>query len=345
MRVAIAGDAFNPVHVATSAHYYARGILDAVRLVGVDAFELPLPCMCGAKVGGRMLPYLHRVFGRYPAHDGALVHHPSEDALRDIDVVTLQDLYHFYDRRIGDVISRVATRATLRRAKRVVVTTEWSRRELSARFPEHAAKLRVVAVPFRAPERAEPALTPRYDALWIGRNALNKNLPLYLALASRVPGMRFAVRASRAAGREALDHEVERRLATLPNATKLPQLSEEALLTLYRSVPVLVVTSTYEGFHMPAMEAYARGAKLVLPRIEPLLETYGDAANVFWYEPTWVARPFDWDSSRSLEALEGAFREAREAPARAPEAEVLRRVSLATVGGGLKAVYEEVLPR
>lgn len=344
MRVAIASDGFNAHHVATSTHYYARGILEAACRVGVEAFELPIPCMCGAKVGGRVVPFLRRVFGRYPVHDGALVHHPSEDALRGVDVVTLQDLHQFYDRRLTDRIRAMATRAAVRRAKRIVVTTEWSRRELAARFPEQAAKVRVIPVPFRAPERAERASTPDYDALWVGRNAPNKNLPLYLGLASRFPGLRFAVRASRAAGREALDLEVERALASLPNTTRLPQLREDALDALYRSVPLLVVTSPYEGFHMPAMEAYARGAKLVLPRIEPLAETYGTAVNVFWYEPAWVMRPLAWDFSRSLAALAAAFREARETRVREPEANVLERVSLATVGRQLKAVYEELLP-
>ena len=351
MRVAIASEGYPPYPIDTSMYTHTRDALDAVRRAGVDAFVLALPSNRGARIGGLVRPYLRRKLAGYAGRDGAeVVHHISQDVRRGADVATVHDLYPFYDvdGRTSDAFFREAIRTALKRPARVVVTTEHTRREVAARFPEHAEKLRVVPVPHRTPPPglADPV---RYDALWVGRNAPNKNLPLYLALAVRYPALRFALRSSRSPDREALDREVAWKLAAARNVAVLPRQSEEGLDALYRSARVLVVTSNYEGFHVPAMEAYVRGARVVLPRIEPYLELYGGegTVNTYWYDPAWIERPFAWDFSRSLANLAAAFEEACANPTatRAPDARVVARVSLESVGWGLKAVYEEVARR
>ena len=347
MKVAIATESWPPYATDTSFYRHTRDVLAAVRLAGLDAYPLALSSNRGAKVGGLVRPYLRRHLGGYAeAGAGDLVHHVTQESRRGVDVVTVHDTYAFHDTRFSDRFFRDAVRLAIRRAKRVVFTTQWSLEE-AARRPEFAGmreKFRVVPVPHRTPPAGRSEGPARFDAVWIGRNSPNKNLPLYLALAVRHPAHRFAVRSSKSPDREALDREVAWKLAAAQNVASLPRLSDDEMDALYRSTPVLVVTSNFEGFHDPAMEAYVRGAKVVLPRIEPYLELYrgGDAANTYWYEPEWVERPFAWDFGRSLERLSAAFGEAHAARAGLPDARVVRAVSLEAVGEGLRAVYEEV---
>ena len=351
MKVAIASEGWSHP-TDTSMYTHTRDVFDAVRLAGVDAVALPLPSNRGAKVGGLVLPYLRRTFGGYPAArgDGAtLIHHVPHGVRRGADVATVHDLYPFFVReRVSDVFFREALRAAIRRPKRVVVTTENMRREVAERFPEHAAKLRVVHAPVRTPEPGI-AHEPRFDALWVGRNAPNKNLQLYLSLASDHPTLRFALRSSRSPDREALDALVARLMASAHNVTPLPKQPEEGLDALYRDAPTFVVTSSYEGFHVPAMEAYLRGAKLVLPRIEPFLELYSgggrEVVNTFWYAPVPGSSSPSWNDSATLPALARAFEEAHAAPARSPDPDLARSVSFGAVGKGLRAIYEEVARR
>lgn len=354
MKVAIASEGWPPHPIDTSLYTTTRDTLSAVRFAGVDAFALPLPSNRGAKVGGLVRPFLRRKFLGYPvsrpSHGEPLViHHVSQDVRRGVDVTTIHDLYPFRNReRASDAWFREAIGTAFRRAKRVVVTTEHSQREMAAHFPEHAAKLRVVRVPLPTPE---PGIVrePRFDALWVGRNAPNKNLQLYLSLASDHPTLRFALRSSRSPDREALDALVARLMASAHNVTPLPKQSEEGLDALYRDAPTFVVTSSYEGFHVPAMEAYLRGAKLVLPRIEPFLELYSgggkEVVNTFWYAPVPGSSSPSWNDSATLPALARAFAEAHAAPARSPDPDLVRSVSFGAVGKGLRAIYEEVARR
>lgn len=341
MRVAIASEGWPPYPIDTSIYTHTRDALAALKAVGVDAYPIPLPSNRDAKIGGLVRPFLRRALAGYHPEPGtSIVHHVSVDAYRGADVVTVHDLAEFVAAgefaRLPDRLHRLSTRAAFRRARRVVVTTEWTALEARRRFGRDGEKARVVPVPH---PWAEPGMDrePRYDALWIGRNSPLKNLPLYLRLAEAYPGLRFALRSAKSPGREGLDHLTDGMLAGLRNVTRLPRLSEEELDRLYRSSPVLVVTSQYEGFHVPAMEAYLRGAKLVLPTIQPFLEIYGGEGggrtpNVYWYDPR-----------GGLTALGGAFWEAHLARAETPSWAVTSKVSPRSVGNALKAVYEELV--
>lgn len=328
VRVAVASEAW-PLPADTSMFTYGRDTLEALRANGVDAFPLALSSSRGARIGGLLLPLLRRTFGRYHVPSGTLVHQVTPNTLRGVDVVTIQDFSPFYETRVPDAFFRNQIRVAFRRAQRVVLTTDWSRRDAVERFPQYRDKFRVVPVPLRTPP---PGIGPvEYDALWIGRSSPNKDLPLYVELAARFPTLRFAVRSSKSPGRDAYDREVRELLGRTKNVVEVPRQTEEGFDRLLRASPILVVTSRYEGFHIPAMEAYLRGAKLVLPRIEPFLEIYPNDA-VFWYA-----------SAAGVEPLATAFEEARKSPFRPPDREVVDRVSLGRVGRSLKEIYSEIV--
>lgn len=328
MRVALASEGWPPYPSDTSMFAISRDTLAAVRAAGVDAYPLSLASNRGARVGGLLRPLWRRTVGRYRVPPGTIVHQLTQNTLRDVDIVTIHDLAPFYETRGIDAFFRQQVRVAFRRARRIVLTTEACRRDVTERFPEHREKLRVVPVPLPTPP---PGIGPvRFDALWVGRNSPNKDLPAYLALAARFPARRFALRSSRSPGREALDRHVETLLARTRNVEVVPRQSEEGLDRLYRSAPILVVTSQYEGFHIPAMEAYLRGMKLVLPQREPFVELYPDRC-AFFYPP-----------EAGAAGLAQAFDRALAAPLVAPDSAIVDRVSLARVGQRLRAVYEEL---
>ena len=329
MKVAIASIGWsNPT---TSMHSHSTDVLAALRSVGVDAAPMPLRSYRGAKVGGLLIPWAWRTFGSYPDREGALVHQIDQDSLRGVDVVTVQDLFCFHEDRFVDRFFRSAVGTAARRARRTVVTTEATGKELGERFPAVREKIRVVPLP-HAPTTADRE-QQRYDALWIGRNAPNKGLLEYIALASRFPHLRFAVRWSRSPGRPLLDERLSHAIQLSDNIqTFTKPLSDEEMDDLYRSSRAYVSTSTYEGWHLPVSEAYLRGCHIVVPRIEPYVSIYPEGT-AFWYAP----------SDRA--SLDTALEAAVAAPFRLPSPEVVRYVSYANVGDRLKAVYEEISPR
>ena len=330
MKVALASQ--NWSSPMTSMYSYSTDVLHALRSVGVDASPLPIKSLVGMRVGGLLVPLARRTFLSYPHEDGALVHHIDQDAWRGVDVVTVHDLFPFRDTRFADRFIRSAIRTAVRRARRIVTDSQATLDELAQRFPSATrGKMQVVPIP-HAPVSPERGPT-QYDALWIGRNAPNKRLEEYVALAGRFPQSRFAVRWSRSPGRPQANEGLTRAISAAPNIQNFTEFLDEAQMDqLYRQTRVYVSTSTYEGWHIPVMAAYLRGCHIVIPRIEPYLSIYPEPT-AFWYDPT--SRP----------SLDAAFGQALQAPFRPPAAQVVDYVSYQSVGSQLKAVYEQLAPR
>ncbi len=342
MKVMVAAQGWD--YPGTSMYTHAREVVKALETAGIEASSYAIHSERGAMIGGLVRPLIRGYLKQYPEHSSdVVVHHTSHDVLRGVDVVTIHDLYPFhYDQRvIADRFTQMAIRRACRVAKRVIVTTEQMRREMLATELCGADKIRVIPVPFEAISTSllidglKPRLTDRYDGVWIGRYAPNKNFEQFVRLVWDFPGMKFAARVTQSPGRPFLGYSV----GEMVNAGKLlglldllPYLSDDELDHLYRGARVFVVTSTYEGFHAPAMEAYLRGTPLVLPRREPFVSIYGDAEGVFWFDGT------DAD-------LVKAFRKAHQLGSFTPDSRVVDSVSYSTVGTKLKSVYEEVVRR
>jgi hypothetical protein len=314
---------------------HAIDVMAAARSAGIEGYPMSIPSTRDARFGGLIRPLLRRMFTAYPEHDGAIIHNVDPDSLRGVDVVTIHDLGVFqkYDDRPSDAFYRHAIRVVMKRAKRVIVTTEGTRRELTGLFPDYADKVRVVPVP-HAPvsaARLHGRYDAEYDAMWLGRNAPNKRLVEYVELAKRFPGCHFFLKWSKSPGRQMLDEELVR---SWPWPTNLHDSTEplagEALDTLYRKTRIYVATSSYEGWHRPPIEAYLRGCHVVLPRREPYVSIYPEQA-AFWYDPN------------DRVSLDKAFIQAVATPNRPPIPSVYESVSYPVVGAKLKAVYEEVV--
>lgn len=321
MKLVVGSDGWNGNRFR-SAFTYSNGVLMAARAAGLDAQPYALPQHYGARLGGLLLPWAHSLVSRYDVEPGTLIHQTTHGAWHGVHVATVLDAYAFhYDRSLPGRFRRSAVRASVRRAQRVVALSEAGARDLGRVFPAQREKIRWARVAFAATGSGRGKRA--YDALWVGATGERKNPRAYLALASRFPQRRFAIRI----------HGGPADLPLGPNVVVLPP--QEDLDPVYRSAPVLVVTSTFEGFHMPAMEAYLRGSNLVLPRLEPLLETYeSDDAKVFWYDPADEAT-----------RLAEAYSRAAEAPLAPPKAEIVRSVSYEEVGRRLRSIYEEVQRR
>ena len=327
-RVAIASEGWNvPRYRYVGTHIYTEAMLAAARSAGVEAYPLPRRMFHGRRFGGLVGPLAYQLVARYDTPD--VVHQATPFASPGVDIVTIHDIIPFRSQRLADRFFRIESILSMRLAKRVMVTTVWMGDEIRKILPGVREKLRVIPYPFETPPLHRQTPAP-YDTLWVSRLAPHKDPDLYLRLAAAFPGQRFALRGSAAPGWESFAEALWARAP--PNVTFLPLLPEEERDRLYRSVPIIVATSRYEGFHAPIMEGYIRGMKVVLPFIQPYIEIYsgrGPSPNVFWYEP------------ENVLSLADAFRHASETETRSPSEAIVERVSHATVGRQLKALYEE----
>jgi glycosyltransferase involved in cell wall biosynthesis len=148
-------------------------------------------------------------------------------------------------------------------------------REGAAAPHEGLANPRLSARPSSAP------LSSSYG-LHVGTLEPRKNLPVLLAawrlLRARLPGAPPLVLAGAFGwGAGALRREVER-AADEGWLRPLGYVPAAELADLYRGAAVVVLPSLYEGFGLPAVEAMAAGAPLVVSDIPVLREVAGDAA-------------------------------------------------------------------
>lgn len=328
MKVVVAAKGW--AYPTNSMHAYARDVLHAIQSVGVEAEPWVIPSQRGARIGGLVKPFVESHIRRYGAPRGTLVHHTEHDTWRGVDVMTVHDLYMFRDHRLADVFGRMAVRTSVRRAKRVAVHTDWMAGEVVRLGLAHPDKIRVVPHPFHVVSAGRPE--PLYDAFWLGRYAPNKRFEQFVRLVAASPERRFAARVSRSPGRPPMSDammEVVHRAQHRGYLKMLPVLGEDELDRVYRSSRTLVVTSDYEGFHLPAMDAYLRGTRVVLPHIEPFVSTYGNAVGVHWYDG-------------SDDGLVEAFDKAVTSGTFVPSPSIVKAVSFPVVGAAFKAMYEEV---
>ena len=132
--------------------------------------------------------------------------------------------------------------------------------------------------------------------------------------------------------------EVKRRppvVAEIVDVTTSFSLSDDEMERTYARSRCLVATSTYEGYHMPAMEAYLRGIPIVVPREEPFPGIYGDAAGVHYFVR----------GSSGPASLPEAVRAAISAPPFSPDPGIAEWCSFRRVALLLRTTYESVLAR
>lgn len=185
-------------------------------------------------------------------------------------------------------------RPTVESARRVVVDSEATARDLRAQFPQARDKVLVV-YPGVDPE-FEPAPEPLVQefrdeldcpdgyVLFVGTLEPRKNVPLLLeawaALKSADPTFPPLVLAGSYGWKS---RRLVRRIRSLEplGVRYLDHLSRDRLIRLIQSARTLILPSLYEGFGLPAAEAMACGVPTVVAESASLPEVVGDAGLLF----------------------------------------------------------------
>jgi len=209
-------------------------------------------------------------------------------------VTTVHDLSFFsfpedFDFREG-LRRRLLVAASLRASRVILAVSDFTRREIGARFPEVAD--RVLHVPHGADDDLPP-LPDRRRArerlgvdgpllLTVGSIFNRRRLPELLRALARLvrrhPGVVLdVVGENRTHPR--LDLEaIVRRLDLREHVRLSGFVSEEALAARYAAADAAVFLSDYEGFGLPALEAATRGVPLVTSERPSLGEIFREAA-------------------------------------------------------------------
>ena len=214
--------------------------------------------------------------------------------LRTPRVTTVHDLSFFalprdFTMRDG-LRRRLLVAASVRASRSVLAVSDFTRREILARFPE--AEARTVAIPLGADDRLAPA-PPREEA----RARLGVTGPLVLAvgaifnrrclpdlvratarLRQRWPDLTLDV-----VGEDRTHPPLDvpglvRALGLKRNIRLSGFVGEASLAMRYAAADVAVVISEYEGFGLPALEAMVRGVPVVTSTAPALGELFADAA-------------------------------------------------------------------
>jgi glycosyltransferase involved in cell wall biosynthesis len=219
--------------------------------------------------------------------------------------VVIYDLITFLaearPQRRAALIEKVTAGLAIRRAKRLLCISEWTRRDLVERFPHAESKAEVVLL---AASDVEPAGDARElglerpFVLSVGTLEPRKNLGGLVDAWSRLPDELRATHSLALVG--PTGWEMEEVLAPIRGSADdvrlLGYVSDEQLAALYAGCELFAYPSLYEGFGLPVLEAMQEGAAVITSNTSSLPEVGGDA--VAYVDPTDAA-----DIARTLERL------------------------------------------
>jgi glycosyltransferase involved in cell wall biosynthesis len=228
-----------------------------------------------------------------------LLHCPSQTAPPVVPCPVVLTVHDVIPVRIGDGWSRHAVDRfrrdfgrSVRRARRIIAVSEFTRRDLLDAFPVREDKVDVVR--WGVERRAAPPTEEHWDAVCnahgvrrpyffaFGGEAPRKNVPRVLAalatlvreVSSDLQLVLVGVRgpAAERFGEIASDLGISKHVITLGYA------SEATVGTLLANAEALVFPSLYEGFGLPLLEAMAAGTPVITSNVTSMPEIAGDAA-------------------------------------------------------------------
>lgn len=202
-------------------------------------------------------------------------------------VLNVHDMVHelFPGLFSPDDPTRERKRALAERAAGIIAISESTKRDLVRLLavPEERVRVIPLAAALPPPAEARPADLPGRYLLFVGQRAGYKNfLPLLGAVA---PLLRDEAGPSLlCAGWKPFSREERDAIAGAGLAGRVlhrPAPDDAELATLYRHAAAFVFPSRYEGFGIPALEAFSCGCPAALARASSLPEVGGDAAAYF----------------------------------------------------------------
>jgi glycosyltransferase involved in cell wall biosynthesis len=185
---------------------------------------------------------------------------------------------------------RLLTALSVRASAALPVVSDFTRREMAARFPAHAD--RVVVIPHGRDEDL-PTSPPRDEArrmlgtqgpylITVGAILNRRCLPELLRATARLvrvhPGLVLDVVGENRTHPELDPEGLVRTLGLEAHVRTSGFVDEAELAARYAAADAAVFLSEYEGFGLPALEAAARGVPLVVSRAPALGEIFGEAA-------------------------------------------------------------------
>lgn len=210
---------------------------------------------------------------------------PSVVTIHDLAFIRFPQTFRAYNRTYLDF----ATRLSVRRAARVLVVSEHTRREVVGLLG--VPHERVVITPnavrahFRPPApaalerfRAQQGLPERF-VLYVGTLEPRKNLPTLLEAyveVARQHDVPLLIGGGKGWLYEAIFTRLEE-LGLRDRVRFIGYIEEEQLPLWYAAASVFVFPSIYEGFGMPPLEAMACGTPVVTSNSSSLPEVVGDA--------------------------------------------------------------------
>jgi alpha-1,3-rhamnosyl/mannosyltransferase len=271
-------------------------------------------------------------------------------------VVTLHDLLfehfpQFQPNPLGLAYYRLMNAVALRRARRVIAVSEFTRRDAAALWPR--ASSRLVAIPngvaahFRpvrdrsARERLRRRLgLPEHYVLYVGTWKRHKNVPRLLEAYARLDAdLRRRFPLVLVARRDPRYPEVERTARAAGIFEQViwrAEVPEAELPALYSMARCVVLPSLLEGFGLPVAEGIACGTPALVSHSGALPEVGGEACL--------HCDPYDVDSiAAGLDRLLGD--DALHRALRACTHEQTRAFSWERAARGVAAVYREALAR
>lgn len=238
---------------------------------------------------------------------------------------------------------------SIRRAARVIVPSEATRADLCRRFPEVADRVRIIRPGVRASmaQPADPGARARFRtqsglesgyALFVGNIEPRKNLPMLLRAfhAVRAQGklsQRLVIVGEPGRGMAAVRQEVLA-LGLDEEVRFWGYASDSDLALLYAASDALVFPSLHEGFGLPAVEAMACGAPVIVSDRGALPEVAGAAGAVVPAE-----QPDAW--ARALADVLGS--PVRQAEMRVKGTARARAFSWAAAAQQTECVYRDAL--
>ena len=232
------------------------------------------------------------------ARGGDTVRHVPHLAppLADPDtIVTAHDVIHFvlpqYAAHATQRLYRALVGRGIRRTRRLIAVSQWTRRDLMAVLGVPSARIHVVHNGISdtltaTADKSDPDTRERYGlperfALYLGGFDVRKNLVVLLrawpeiwkatqtplVVAGRTPSRRSQVNVDWFVGYQ-----------DVPWLRLIGEVSDANKAALYRSASVFVFPSRYEGFGLDPLEAMASGVPVVAADATSLPEVLGDAA-------------------------------------------------------------------